>query len=42
MNAATNCEKGESMPEVWAVIVTVILLLVILVQERNKYEQSKK
>ena len=44
MSAATNCEKGENMPEVWAVIVSVILLMVIwgIIASKLKARKRKK
>ncbi|MDD5114702.1 MAG: hypothetical protein PHC94_11860 [Methylobacter sp.] len=44
MSAATNCEKGENMPEVWAVIVSVIVLLVIwgIISSKLKARKRRK
>ena len=42
MCAATNCAKGNDMSEVWAVIVTVILIMVVYAFISSKIKERKR
>jgi hypothetical protein len=42
MSVATYCEKGNSMSEVWAVIVSVILLMIVWGYFAAKFNARKR
>lgn len=42
MSTATNCAKGNDMSEVWAVIVTVILVMIIYAYIASKIKDRKR
>ncbi|MFQ2430739.1 hypothetical protein ACK31J_18715 [Aeromonas caviae] len=42
MSTAINCAKGNEMPEIWVVIITVILIMIIYAYIASKIKDRKR